>query len=57
MPGAEEVAALMKLKASVLAAAKRFGKARFAQAAASNVDQGFELPSYIANAVSWLLVT
>lgn len=43
------------LKNSVLATAKRFGKARFAQVAAQKIDGGVTLPIYISNAVSWLL--
>lgn len=42
------------LRASVLATAKRFGKARFAQIAARHVDKATKLPKYISNAVDWL---
>lgn len=40
---------------TVLRTAKRFGKARFAQVASRHADQCGQLPSYIANAVNWLL--
>jgi hypothetical protein len=43
------------LKNSVLATAKRFGKARHAQVAARHVDNNAKLPAYIAEAVTWLL--
>jgi putative ATP-dependent endonuclease of OLD family len=43
------------LKNSVLATAKRFGKARHAQVAARHVDNNARLPAYIAEAVTWLL--
>jgi len=65
--GAPRVAAKLKLaseagaaageplKKSVLATAKRFGKARFAQTAARHVGDTAALPDYIADAVKWLL--
>lgn len=42
------------LRASVLATAKRFGKARFAQIAARHADKATVLPKYLSDAVSWL---
>ena len=39
----------------VLATAKRFGKARFAQIVARHADTATELPLYIRQAVDWLL--
>jgi putative ATP-dependent endonuclease of OLD family len=42
------------LKAKVLRTAIRFGKARFAQAAARHVDKAEKLPPYIEQAVNWL---
>jgi putative ATP-dependent endonuclease of OLD family len=50
----DEAALLNGLKNSVLATAKRIGKARFAQVCASNTDSSCELPGYIADAVAWL---
>lgn len=44
-----------KLGEKVLSCAKRAGKARFAQVAARHVDLATSLPSYIHDAVSWLL--
>ncbi len=46
---------LEPLRASVLNTAKRFGKARFAQIAARHVDEASVLPTYIEDAVKWLL--
>lgn len=43
-----------ELKKKVLRTATRFGKARFAQAAARHVDQASRLPPYIEQAVNWL---
>jgi putative ATP-dependent endonuclease of OLD family len=43
-----------ELKKKVLRTATRFGKARFAQAAARHVDQAGRLPPYIEQAVNWL---
>jgi putative ATP-dependent endonuclease of OLD family len=42
------------LKDKVLRTANRFGKARFAQAAARHVENAGALPTYIADAISWL---
>jgi putative ATP-dependent endonuclease of OLD family len=42
------------LRASVLNTAKRFGKARFAQIAARNVEQADTIPKYLADAAEWL---
>jgi len=39
----------------VLATAKRFGKARFAQVASKHVASATEIPAYIENSVRWLL--
>lgn len=38
----------------VLAAAKRFGKARFAQVVSQHADEAGELPDYIVSAIEWL---
>lgn len=46
---------LNTLRKSVLATAKRFGKARFAQVAARHVKCAEIIPNYIARAVAWLL--
>lgn len=43
-----------ELKAKVLRTAIRFGKARFAQAAARHVERAEKLPPYIEQAVNWL---
>ncbi|TVZ66173.1 ATP-dependent nuclease [Rhizobium mongolense] len=43
------------LAKSVLNTAKRFGKARFAQAAAENVPKNAVVPDYVEAAVKWLL--
>ncbi len=43
-----------ELKKKVLRTAIRFGKARFAQAAARHVEQAGRLPPYIEQAVNWL---
>lgn len=43
------------LKKSVLATAKRFGKARFAQRGAVQIDASAKMPLYIEAAVKWLL--
>lgn len=43
-----------ELKKKVLRTAIRFGKARFAQAAARHVEQADRLPPYIEQAVNWL---
>jgi putative ATP-dependent endonuclease of the OLD family len=45
---------LEPLKRKTLNAAKRAGKARFAQAAARHIELATELPDYIRNAVEWL---
>ncbi len=43
------------IKDKVLRTAKRFGKGRFAQIAARNIQEATYLPEYIKNAVEWLL--
>lgn len=43
------------LRTSVLNTAKRFGKARFAQMAARNVDCAEVMPKYLGEAVRWLV--
>lgn len=43
-----------ELKRKVLRTAVRFGKARFAQAAARHVEEADRLPPYIEQAVNWL---
>ncbi len=43
-----------ELKRNVLRTAVRFGKARFAQAAARHVEEADRLPPYIEQAVNWL---
>lgn len=43
------------VKNQVLATAKRFGKARFAQVLARHLSEGAFVPEYIERAVSWLL--
>ena len=50
----QEAVQMIGLKDAVLSTAKRFGKARFAQVAARNVDTSCGLPAYIANALTWL---
>ncbi|MDR3473515.1 MAG: AAA family ATPase [Devosia sp.] len=50
----EEPKILAEMGDMVLTAAKRFGKARFAQVAARHVDLCSEMPDYIAKAVDWL---
>ncbi len=47
-------AILEPLRSSVLATAKRFGKARFAQISARHVDKITGIPKYITDAVKWL---
>lgn len=42
-------------KNAVLRAAKRFGKARYAQVISKHIDGATEIPQYIRNAVDWLL--
>lgn len=44
-----------EIRAKVLRTAKRFGKGRFAQVAARHAGESKELPTYIENAVKWLL--
>jgi len=39
----------------VLATAKRFGKARFAQVAAKHVGLARRMPKYISEAIKWLV--
>ena len=52
----DEQAELLKdLRNSVLATAKRFGKARFAQISARHVGSCKDIPPYIRDAVNWLL--
>lgn len=50
----EDATKLDGLKNSVLATAKRIGKARFAQMCAASTNTSCELPSYIADAIAWL---
>ncbi len=50
----EERIRLNGLKSSVLATAKRMGKARFAQVCATHTDTSCKLPGYITDAVAWL---
>lgn len=42
------------LKDKVLRTAQRFGKARFAQTAARNIELAQELPPYVGEAIAWL---
>jgi putative ATP-dependent endonuclease of OLD family len=51
---ADKAAILNPLRTSVLNTAKRFGKARFAQLAASHADQAKTIPKYLGDAVEWL---
>ena len=41
-------------RGSVLATAKRFGKARFAQVAARHATKATQIPKYLADAIAWL---
>ena len=50
----EDRALLNELRGKVLATAKRFGKARFAQVASKHVSLARSLPKYIRDAVEWL---
>jgi len=43
------------LRTTVLNIAKRFGKARFAQIASKHAHLAEEIPSYIRDAVNWLI--
>ena len=40
---------------AVLRAAKRFGKARYAQVISKHIGSATEIPQYIRSAVDWLL--
>jgi putative ATP-dependent endonuclease of the OLD family len=51
--GLKEV--LEPLRETVLNTAKRFGKARFAQIAARHADKAKSIPTYISDAVTWLM--
>ena len=42
-------------KGAVLRAAKRFGKARYAQVVSKHIGRATELPQYIRDAIDWLL--
>ena len=46
---------LEEMRTSVLATAKRFGKARFAQAASKHIKLANEVPDYVKAAVAWLM--
>lgn len=46
---------LSDLRTTVLNTAKRFGKARFAQVASKHAHLAEEIPSYIRDAVNWLI--
>jgi putative ATP-dependent endonuclease of OLD family len=46
---------LHQTKESVLRAAKRFGKARFAQVVSKHLGSATDMPEYIQNALLWLL--
>lgn len=52
---ADAIELLADLGQAVLRTAKRFGKARFAQVTSRYADQCDQLPSYIDEAVNWLL--
>jgi putative ATP-dependent endonuclease of OLD family len=52
---AGQVVNLNQTKESVLRAAKRFGKARFAQVVSKHVTNATEMPNYIESALNWLL--
>jgi putative ATP-dependent endonuclease of OLD family len=45
---------LAQARTDVLNAAKRFGKARFAQTVSNFSDQATELPTYLRDAINWL---
>jgi len=47
--------ALDEAKEKVLATAKRFGKARFAQLASKHVEHATDMPQYIYDAIQWLI--
>ncbi len=47
-------ASLKEARNIVLATAKRFGKARFAQVASRHVDKATTLPKYLKDAIDWL---
>ncbi len=51
----DEKKILDKMRQVVLAAAKRYSKARFAQIASKYVSEATEIPSYIEAAVDWLV--
>jgi putative ATP-dependent endonuclease of OLD family len=55
LSGADLRAALDPFRATVLATAKRFGKARFAQIAARHVNKAGVIPKYLDDAVKWLV--
>jgi putative ATP-dependent endonuclease of OLD family len=46
---------LAPLRAKTLSSAKRYGKSRFAQTASKHVEEVTELPSYIRQAVEWIM--
>jgi len=46
---------LRKMRTKVLRTAKRIGKARFAQVAATHVDEATSIPAYIRAAINWLI--
>jgi putative ATP-dependent endonuclease of OLD family len=46
---------LNQTKESVLRAAKRFGKARFAQVVSKHIANATDMPNYIESALNWLL--
>ncbi|MHA1576257.1 MAG: ATP-dependent nuclease [Candidatus Thorarchaeota archaeon] len=50
----EKAKLLAEMQSIVLKTAIRFGKARFAQKAASSISQASTVPKYIQNAVDWL---
>jgi putative ATP-dependent endonuclease of OLD family len=43
-----------EVRARILASAKRFGKARFAQVATRHIEHATEVPKYLVDAVDWL---
>ena len=50
-----DITTLNKVRDLVLATAKRFGKARFAQVASRHVGLAQTVPKYIKDAIEWLL--
>lgn len=55
LTAADQAALLASLRMKVLNSAKRCGKARFAQIASKHVHLATQLPSYIDQAITWLI--